>query len=262
MPHLAHIRLYPVKSLDGLAVAEAVVLPSGALEHDRQFAIVDAEGRYVNGKRTAQVHRVCSTFDVRTGTLELGAQGHDHRQAFSVDTDRAAIDAWLSGHFGFPVTLIENTVGGFPDDTDSPGPTFLSTATLSAVATWFPGLDTDQCRVRFRANLEIGGVEAFWEDRLFGAAGAVVRFRVGAVVFEGVNPCQRCVVPGRAPTSGAAIADFPRQFERQRRATLPPWAVSSRFNHFYRLAVNTRLAQGVAGTIRVGDAVEILEAVG
>jgi hypothetical protein len=35
---------------------------------------------------------------------------------------------------------------------------------------------------------------------------------------------------------------------------LPQWAERSRFNHFYRLAINTRLSVTEAGkTIRIGD---------
>ncbi len=57
-----------------------------------------------------------------------------------------------------------------------PEPTVISTATLEAITTWFPGLNLDQIRIRLRTNLEIGGVPAFWEDQLFAEADAVVQF--------------------------------------------------------------------------------------
>ena len=56
MPYLARILIYPIKSLDGVAVTQATVLKSGALQSDREFAIVDEHGRFVNGKRNAKVH--------------------------------------------------------------------------------------------------------------------------------------------------------------------------------------------------------------
>ena len=65
-------------------------------------------------------------------------------------------------------------------------------------------------RMRFRANLEIGEVPAFWEDRLYGESGTTVRFTVGAVCLEGTNPCQRCVVPTRDPLTGTEAADSRR----------------------------------------------------
>ncbi|MGH7202074.1 MAG: MOSC domain-containing protein, partial [Planctomycetaceae bacterium] len=107
--------------------------------------------------------------------------------------------------------------------------------------------------------LEIDGVEAFWEDRLYGDEGEAVRFRIGEVTFEGVNPCARCVVPARESTTGESDPDFAAAFIRQRAASLPPWAARSRFDHFYRLAVNTRLSPVNAGNVvRVGDEVEII----
>ena len=60
--------------------------------------------------------------------------------------------------------------------------------------------------------------------------------------MEGTNPCQRCVVPTRDSLTGAASSGFATEFARRRAATLPPWADRRRFDHFYRLTVNTRLA--------------------
>ena len=71
MPTLDLITLYPVKSLDGLAVHSARVLPSGALENDRRWRLVDMEGRVVNAKRTPLFHAIRAEFalDERLVTL-------------------------------------------------------------------------------------------------------------------------------------------------------------------------------------------------
>ena len=50
MPTLDRITIFPVKSLDGVEVAAARVLSSGALEHDRRWQLVDMEGRVVNAR--------------------------------------------------------------------------------------------------------------------------------------------------------------------------------------------------------------------
>jgi uncharacterized protein len=52
------MNIYPIKALDGMSLQAARILPSGALEHDRGYAIFDQQGELVNGKRTAQVHRL------------------------------------------------------------------------------------------------------------------------------------------------------------------------------------------------------------
>jgi MOSC domain-containing protein len=237
MPRLAAIRIFPVKSLDAVSLPSTRIA-AGTLENDRRFAIVDSNGRIVNGKRTDRIHSI--------------------RLPASFDVSRSAFERQLTDHFGFPVHLEEETEGGFPDDRDASGPTIVSTGTLSTVASWFPGLSMEDVRARFRANLEIGGVPPFWEDRLFGAIDGTVTFHVGPVTFVGVNPCQRCVVPSRDHATGAATPDFQRVFRARREDTLPSWAAPSRFNHFYRLAVNTRIPASENGKVlRVGDAVEL-----
>ncbi len=258
MPYLASIWIYPVKSLDAVSVEAARLLPSGALADDRRFAIVDSFGQYVNGKRNARVHLLRSSFDPVTRNLKMAAGTGTDKRIFDVDSERPALEEWLAEFFGFPVSFRENAAAGFPDDTDSPGPTLISTATLREVASWFD-LTLDQTRARFRANLEIGGVPAFWEDQLFGERGTTVRFRIGEAVFDGVNPCQRCVVPARDPITGRDSRDFAKRFVEMRKKRFPNWAESSRFNHYYRLAVNTKLVGNKSALfLATGDRVQII----
>ncbi|MBE7381317.1 MAG: MOSC N-terminal beta barrel domain-containing protein [Leptolyngbya sp. SIO1E4] len=254
-PHLVRIDLYPIKSLDGVTVQTATVLPSGALQDDRTFALFDQAGKFVNGKRNASVHGVRSHFSADVSAVTVQAEAADASQTFRLVQEKAALEAWFSAYFQQPITLQQNTEMGFPDDTDSPGPTVISTATLQAVADWF-GLSLAEVRRRFRTNLEIDGVPAFWEDRLFSETGDPVTFQIGAVPLQGINPCQRCVVPTRDPQTGAAMPAFQKQFIQQRAATLPAGVARSRFNHFYRLAVNTRVLPVAAGkSLKVGDVV-------
>jgi uncharacterized protein YcbX len=250
---LDRITIFPIKSLGGVAVDSVAVLPNGALEHDRRFAMVDADGRYVNGKRTAAVHRIRAEYDLAQMSVRF-----DNEAEFSLRHQLREIGDWLSSALGIACGLAENPAGGFPDDTDAPGPTLLSTATLTEIARWFPGLSLDETRRRFRANLEVAGVEPFWEDRLVGAAGTKVPFQVGKLRWLGVNPCQRCVVPSRDSASSEATPGFQKTFAAARENRLPTWAPRDRFNHFYRLAVNTQLAAGQSpARLSVGDAVAL-----
>ena len=259
VPHLARIHLFPVKSMEPVTVEQARVLKSGALEDDRLLAFFDAEGRFVNGKRCPAIHKLRAAFDPEMRTLRLAVHHADREAIFHIDREREAVQQWLSEYFGFAVFLKENQAGGWPDDTDSPGPTLISAATLREVAGWFAGLSVEQVRVRFRTNLEIECPEPFWEDRLYGPVGVPMQFRIGDVLVDGINPCQRCVVPPRDPATGQTYPDFANTFRKRREQTLPPWAERSRFNHFYRLAINTRIPSGQTGkVIRVGDEVTVL----
>jgi uncharacterized protein YcbX len=258
IPHVSKLSIYPIKSLDRVAIETVSLLASGALQGDREFAIFDESGRFVNGKRDERVHALRSEFERETERVSLRVQGTDRARAFQVEEDREALEEWLGEYFGFPVKLKRDTDRGFPDDTESPGPTIISTATLETIASWYPGLDLEEARSRMRGNIEISGVPAFWEDRLFRSDEKPVHFRIGNARFTGINPCQRCVVIARDSRTGEAYPNFQKTFVTRRRETLPAWAGRARFDHFYRLAINTRASATEAGkTIRVGDEIAI-----
>jgi uncharacterized protein YcbX len=261
MPHLARIDIFPIKALDGTSVSEAQIQSGGSLVGDRQLAIFDRHGKYVNGKNNQQVHQIRADYDLLNRQVQLRRQDGSDRATFGLDGDHQALTNWLSNYFGFEITLQENLYTGFPDDKKSTGPTIISTATIAKMTEWFPDLDAQQLRLRFRANLEIADVPPFWEEQLYRQADQLVRFKIGAVEFVGTNPCQRCIVPTRDPLTGESYANFQKIFLANRTATLPDWAERSRFNHFYRLAINTNIAAtSEAGKVlRVGDPVEILE---
>ncbi|HEY6727128.1 MAG TPA: MOSC N-terminal beta barrel domain-containing protein [Polyangiaceae bacterium] len=242
MAELAGIFLHPVKALDAVAVSEARVLASGALAHDRRWALIDSAGHFVNGKNRAAVHEVRARFDVSSWEIELDGR------VFSLVQQAHELGAYFSDRLGEPVRLHQNDAVGFPDDLDASGPTCVSQASLEQVGEWF-GFALNEVRARFRTNLELGGVEAFWEDQLYGNA-----FYAGNVEIHAVNPCQRCVVPSRHPLTGAVTSGFQKLFTRRRQASFPATASRVQFNHYYRFAVNTRIAPTEAGKIlRVGD---------
>ncbi|WP_135829225.1 MOSC domain-containing protein [Halorussus halobius] len=273
-PTLERIAVHPVKSLDPETPERVRLVERGALAGDREFAVVDApadaahdrasasvagDGDYVNGKRTAAVHRLRSSFDPDARTLTLRVQGEQESRTFGLDGDRSDLNDWLSDYFGYPVSVRREPAGGFPDDDDAPGPTVVSTATLREVASWFPDVDLAGARRRFRASLEIGGVPAFWEDRLYADSGEVVAFEIGGVRFEGVRPCSRCVVPTRDPDTGEPTEGFRETFLERRESTLPEWADSDRLDHYYQLMVNTRVPESDWGAeIAVGDEVRVV----
>ncbi|WP_309738781.1 MOSC N-terminal beta barrel domain-containing protein [Chamaesiphon sp. OTE_20_metabat_361] len=259
-PTLAQIVIYPIKSLDGLIVTRSKISVGGALEFDRRWAIVDESGTVVNAKRTAKIQQLRSQFNFTEdrSTIALQIRDENTSYTFCLTTELTQLARWLSEFFGFPVQLIENAAVGFPDDLDAYGPTIVSTATLEKICEWFPGLDLAEVRRRFRTNLELDGVPAFWEDRLFGAPGETIDFQLGDVQFHGINPCQRCIVPTRNSVTGDVSPKFQQIFTHQRQQTLPAGVNRSRFNHFYRLAVNTRIPLAESGKfLKTGDALGI-----
>jgi uncharacterized protein YcbX len=263
MPTLARITVFPVKSLDPHQLDSAMVRAGGGLTHDREFAIVDTNGNYVNGKREPATHRLRSTFIPEGPALTVHEEGTGAETAtrFSLtDDEREPLELWLSEFFGYEVQIQRDEQTGYPDDMTATGPTVVSTGTLEAVAAWFE-FGPDAARRRLRPNLVIDA-PAFWEDRLYSATDRdrVVPFDIGQTTFEGVNPCQRCAVPGRNPWTGAETPEFRQRFVKRRRATLPGWAGDAWFDHYFRLMVNTGVPASTVGeTVAVGNPVHIGE---
>ena len=295
-PTLDRITVYPVKSLDGVEVTEARLLTGAGLEHDRRWQLVDLDGRAVNAKRTALLHAIRAEYAIEglaaagpdLGLPRLAANvialavdpvalaagavpGIERLRSLTPDVfplvpGSAGPCAWLSEALGFGVLLMERAEGGFPDDRDAPGPTLAATATLAEVARWF-AFPLDECRRRFRVNLEVGGCDAFWEDALasparpglgpaIGEAEAGLpadpyaalpppeprAFTIGAARLLATNVCRRCVVPSRDSRTGAETACFRDAFEARRGRSLRPDVDTAAWSHWYRLAVNTLAA--------------------
>ena len=244
MAHVSLLRLYPIKGFPPVDVDEATVLPSGALALDRRWALMAAGGRFINGKNVPTIHTLDARFDVPA--LEVTLDG----RTFSLRRQGGEFAAWCGDRLGQPMTWAENAELGFPDDLEATGPTFVSAASVRAVADWF-GLEVDATRRRFRHNIEIKGVDGFWEDALYGST-----VSIGGVEVRAINPCARCVVPSRDARTGEATAGFQKRFTELRQQHLPPGTSTAPFNHYYRFTVNTKIDAAEAGkTIRVGDAV-------
>ena len=258
--HVASISIYPIKSFGPSLVSAARIVEGGALEHDREFGLFDANGKFVNGKRNPKVHTLSAAVDWKDLSVYFKPMDSvDDPTCFNIRHETDALERWLSDYFGEPITWRRNSRGGFPDDSAAPGPTIISDATFAEVTSWYPGLNVSEVGKRFRANIEIHCDEPFWEDRLFGDPDTTVNFLIGDVLFHGIKPCKRCVVPTRQSEGGEPTPDFADIFMAQRARTLPAWSNRSRFDHFYRLAINTRVAPSEVGKlIEVGTPIEIL----
>ncbi|MYB52899.1 MAG: MOSC domain-containing protein [Acidobacteriia bacterium] len=258
-PHLARIRVYPIKSLDPLEL-ERVGLASGVrLAGDRDYALLDARGRFLNAKRLGpKILAIRAAFSDRARAVELALGSASGR--FELPGERAALEAWFGRVLGQAVSLQQDSLAGFPDDEDASGPTVIGSASIDAVAEWF-GLAADEVRRRFRANLEIAGLGPFEEDTLFGPPGKPKTFRIGEVSFLGVNPCRRCAVPtldsrGNSSAAALSVKEFSALRERHARAGTS----LALYPGYYRLAVNTRIEPLQAGKqLVVGDELTVAE---
>jgi uncharacterized protein YcbX len=260
MPKVVRIWIYPIKSLDGLSLPSAQILPTGALQDDRRWAIYDEKEEVLNAKRSADFHTLRATYNVDSWNVDFHSEKTGEKAAANLEGNwNAAIDLFCR-HFEQKVHVRENRRVGFPDDLDASGPTIISTGSIRRIAEWFQ-LPEAEVRRRFRANLEIDAEEPFWEDRLTpppsrdaSTPRAKVPFRIGQAHFWGVNLCQRCVVPTRDSRSGEPNSSFQKEFASRRAAEMPPGPMREQLDHFYRATINTQIdSASRSWYIGVGD---------
>jgi uncharacterized protein YcbX len=250
-PHVAGLRIHPVKALDGTSVEAAEITPGGTLAGDREYALFGPEDKPINGKRTPLVHRLDADFDRVTAALTVDAGNGPETFHLEDDAGRASAETWFTEYFGVETTVRRAEGAGFVDRR-SAGPSVISTATIGEVASWFEALTEKGVRRRLRANVEIGGVPAFWEDRFAGENAPT--FEAGGVTIRGVTPCGRCIVPARDPDTGEEIEGFRERFIERRKATFPEFADPEAFDHYFTLMLIASVPEADRGTtLRVGD---------
>ncbi|MBA63289.1 MAG: MOSC domain-containing protein [Planctomycetaceae bacterium] len=251
IPLVSKITVYPLKSFDGVDLEFSDILTSGSLKHDRQLALLDTNGKYFNAKNYPDIHQYESQFHKDWYSMVITRPADSAMEFFDLRSDHQRLVDWIRNFHPNVTSYEENILTGLPDDREANGPTIISEATLELVASWFEGLSIHNIRQRLRPNIEISGVPAFWEDRLFDNN---IPFSIGTVRFIGTHPCQRCVVPTRCPQTGVVTPRFADIVAQNRKKSLPEWSHPGSFNHYYRLATNTKLAEDCAGgNISLGD---------
>jgi len=256
MKTLERITVYPIKSLDGIDLNKVEITQGGSLRFDREFALFDEDGKFINGKKFGQIHLIRSIYYLNERLVEFSIEKDNFKKVFHLEKEKTEIESFFSKFLQKKVTFHRNKENGFPDDLSASGPTVVSSASLEEVAKWFPNILVEELYRRFRPNLLISNAPSFWEDNLFGEKGEEKHFQIGDFRFIGMNPCARCAVPTKNPGTGEAISSFQKHFTEMRKSTLPEWSNVSQFDHYYRFCVNTKISRTKAGKfLSVGDVV-------
>lgn len=275
MASISRLDVYPVKSLNGVSVDCVPIAEGGRIAYDREYAIFDSSGDYVNGKNNDQVYKLESDIDVESRTISLRNPAGDFEE-FHLEDDREALTQWLTEYFEQEVDLARAEDRNFNDSSggmapmriSAPGPTIISRGTLDEVASWFDEFTAHSIRRRLRTNIEIDGVDPFWEDHLFADQDHVMEFKIGDVTLYGIMPKPRCRVPAMDPDTGERHSEFIKVFTEKREENFPDWADSDHLGqhinldveHYYYLTVVTRIPRTEIGkTLNVDDEVEIVE---
>lgn len=264
MPSLSSLYLYPLKSAAPLPCATAEVERRG-LAHDRRWMVVDAQGAFLTARKhprltliRAQPRDECLLLEAPAlPSLQLMPAPDDRRADVVVwnSTVRAVYaDAnahtWISTFLGVPAQFV------FMDAAcvRSVDPKYSTPGDVVSFADGFPLLLISQAALdqlnaklakpipmlRFRPNLVIAGTQAHAEDDW-------KRIRVGGIVFDIVKPCMRCTIPNIDIERGEFDPDG------------EPLRTLKTYRHTTKgISFGQNLIPRSVGTLRIGDAVEVL----
>jgi uncharacterized protein YcbX len=267
MISVASLHVYPVKSCRGIEQPTAVVTDAG-LEHDREWMVVGAEGRFLTQREAPRLALIDTGID--DGALRLGAAGHGalevplalegaprevvvwrHRCVAHDQGDAPA--RWLSGFLGRPVRLVRfdpahrrlsdreftGSTKGYSSFADGYALLVVSRASLADLNSRLPApLPMN----RFRPNVVLDGLGAYGED-------AVHELCAGPVSLRIVKPCIRCTIP----TTDQETAE--RDPAEEPLHTLRGYRWNERLRGV-AFGQNAIVVQGSANALRVGQEVE------
>ncbi len=260
---VSHLNVYPVKSCRGIPLGTAT-LDRWGIQQDRNWMVVDAEGRFVSQRthpRLALVEPALGRERLtlrapEMAALELpvtGRAGPERTVAIWKSTclaldqgDTAA--EWFSRYLGAPLRLVRIGAGFERAVNEATYPAGAEVAfadgypllilSLASLAALNARLSVPVPMNRFRPNLVVDGCAAFAEDEW-------TRIRVGRVTFQLVTQCVRCVITTVDQATGAAA--------KEPLATLATFRSNGDGVVFGRNAVHQDV-----GTVRVGDGVEVV----
>jgi uncharacterized protein YcbX len=219
---LSEIWIYPIKSLGGIRLTEAMV-QERSLQYDRRWMIVDSTSRFVTQRTVRQmalidVEKVVNGFEVKHRSdpstsfflpLKLVSNEPVKVQVWDDEVEAITVsheaDALLSTWLGQPVRLVM-----MPDWSNRPvDPDYAQEGENVSFADGYPllvigqsSLDDLNARLekpvtmhRFRPNLVVEGSEPYAED-------SWRNLRIGKTIFRGVKACSRCILTTIDPATG------------------------------------------------------------
>jgi uncharacterized protein YcbX len=264
---IAGLFIHPVKSAAGIACESAVLGPRG-LQHDREWMIVDAAGRFVTQREEARLALL--QVAIGDGRLHLASPAGrgpslplDHegesREVVVWRSRCAAFDAgdetaqFLGDWLGRPLRLVRfdarcarlsnhDWTGGrdVPNQFSDGYPLLvLSQASIDDLAA---RVGKPLPVERFRPNVLLGGVAPYGED-------TADTLQAGAARFTLTKACTRCVITTIDPARGERDGEEPL-------ATLRTYRFSRELRGVL-FGRNAYAVEGVGTTLRRGMAVDL-----
>lgn len=277
--NVSEINIYPVKSLGGISLNEAVVEKRG-FQFDRRWMMTDKNSEFFTQREFPKMatlsisikkdcleisdsanEKIEVPFDFEKGELKKVRVWQSVCDAFVLPEN---VNQWLSDRLETECQMVY-----MPDESEREiNKFFRQHDEIVSFADGYPfliigenslnelnkRLDSKLPINRFRPNIVVSDSEAFAEDRW-------KKIQIGKTVFRSTKPCARCVVTtveqnrgefeGKEPLK--TLADF-----RQAKDVFPGEFESLDLNANAVLFGQNLVAENFGGIIKVGDEVKIL----
>lgn len=264
MARLSGLYVYPIKSCGGIAL-DVADLDERGIRHDRRWMLVDEDGKFVSQRTFPRL--ALARVRIQKDALLVDAPGaptlevpfdSGERGIFTARVWDDAVEVapvgeeasrWFSRLLGGSCRLVY-----LPDESIRPvDPEYGLAADHVGLADGFPLLLISEASLedlnsrmehplpmdRFRPNLVVSGRDAFEED-------GWRRIRVSGVDLRVVKPCARCKIPTIDQTTATASKE--------------PLRTLAGYRKFgSKVLFGQNLIHDATGTVRVGDAVEVVE---
>ncbi len=269
---VAELHLHPIKSCAGFTAPRVRLAPTG-FEGDRQWMLIDPDGRFVTQRQLPRMALLKLSANISGGWtvrrpdgagLTLPAQASGERLPVRVWDDEvtgvavsAEVDGWFSEALGTPVRAVQFANGQRrlssrkwtgdleAENAFSDGYPILvvSSAALDELNRRLTSRGHDPVTwPRFRPNLVLDGLSPHGEDGLdelvFPGPEGEVRLRL-------VKPCPRCPIPNIDPltaVSGTEPGD-----------TLSTYRADPRVDGAVTFGMNAVIVEGVGRVLSVGQ---------
>ncbi|WP_018654454.1 MOSC domain-containing protein [Actinomadura flavalba] len=256
---LTELNVYPLKSGGGTAVQHAELTPAG-LRWDREFMLVNPEGRYLSQRQVPRLALLRPEFDGDVLTVGLSTASAAEPLVHKATMDGPVCDvnvhstmclgvdqgdeaaAWLSAAIRRDCRLVRFTghrASSRGDEIHYADGHPLLVISVESLEDLNSRLDEPLPMNRFRPNLVVQGLGRYGED-------TVRRLRVGPAEIEMVKPSTRCV-----------ITTTDQETAVRGREPLRTLALYRKVDRGIVFGYNA--APRSLGTLTVGDPVEILE---
>ena len=264
---ISEINIYPIKSLKGISLNEAIVEDRG-LRHDRRWMLIDTNKRFLTQREVPAMARVAlepseNGFLARVGNESLavpfspGTEEYCSAKIWSSSVRSEIypddVNDWFSKAIGTECRLV-----AMPEGAHRAVSPFYAVRRFKDTVSFADGypfmligqasLDDLNSRLRepvpmnrFRPNFVVAGTEAFAEDKW-----RIIR--IGSTVFHVVKPSERCVLTTVDQTLG----------EKTGKEPLRTLSIFRTIRGKVLFGENL-IAENAGDSIKVGDKLEVLE---